>query len=145
MIWTLVVRCASGPYMEEDCVRRIEIDSEASLLDLHTAIQEAVDFDDDHMFEFAAGRHPRNRKVRFDDGVGPEALWDTYAAITIEQVYPLPKNCKLFYHFDFGDDWFFQVTRDRRKPHEPEPGVRYPRVAEAIGPNPQQYPGWADQ
>jgi hypothetical protein len=54
-------------------------------------------------------------------------------------VYPLPKSCKLYYHFDFGDDWYFGIRKIRKKPHEPAAGVTYRRVVEAIGPNPPQY------
>ena len=58
MIITLKVECIWGLHLEEDCVRVIEIDFRASLNDLHDAIQDAVDFDDDHLFEFFAGRTP---------------------------------------------------------------------------------------
>jgi hypothetical protein len=36
----------------------IEIDSNSSFLQLHEAIQDAVDFDNDHLFQFYLGRHP---------------------------------------------------------------------------------------
>ena len=65
MIWTLRIECVWGWHLEEECVRVIEIDSESSLDDLHNAIQDAVDFDRDHPFEFTAGRSRRNRKVVF--------------------------------------------------------------------------------
>ena len=44
---------------------------------------------------------------------------------------------KLFYWFDFGDDWKFQITL--RKLKAPKPGNQYPRVISEIGPKPQQY------
>ena len=43
------------------------------------------------------------------------------------------------YLFDFGDKWTFEV-RKLRGSKTPEAGVKYPRIIEAIGPNPQQYP-----
>jgi hypothetical protein len=46
---------------------------------------------------------------------------------------------KLFYHFDFGDDWRFEIRKMRNKPKEPEARVRYPRVIEAKGPKLRQY------
>ncbi len=140
MIWTLTIECIMGIYQRHKCVRVVEIDSEASLLDLHNAIQDAVDFDGDHLFEFFGGRNWRNRKVVFGDDYGAEDPFDTYSSITLEEVYPLPKSCKLIYHFDFGDDWYFEVKRSRKKPREPEDGVQYPRVVESVGPNPEQYP-----
>lgn len=139
MIWTLRIECIGGTHWEEDCVRIIEIDSKSSLLDLHDAIQDAVDFDRDHLFEFFAGRNCRNRMLVFENSFDWEASFDIYDSITLEQVYPLPKSCKLYYHFDFGDDWYFEIKLNRKKPQEPEVGVTYPRVIEAIGPNPAQY------
>lgn len=60
MIWKLRVRCLS---VEGECIRLIEMDSDDSLLSLHEAIQQAVDFDNDHLFEFFVGRNPRNRAI----------------------------------------------------------------------------------
>ena len=130
MIWTLRVECVEGWYLQGECVRVIEIEPETNLYELRSAILSAVDFDSDHGYEFRAGRSPRNRKVVLDD---------TANDISLDQVYPLPKSCKLYFHYDFGDDWYFEIRKSRQKPHEPDPGVRYPRVVEVIGPNPRQY------
>jgi hypothetical protein len=46
---------------------------------------------------------------------------------------------KLYYHFDFGDDWYFETRRSRMKPKEPTPRIEYPRVVETLGQNPRQY------
>ena len=122
----------------------LEIKSEASLLELHDAIQDAVDFDRDHLFEFFAGRHQRNRKLAFEAGLDWDQSYATYRQLTIDQFCPLPKSCKLYYHFDFGDDWCFEIRKIRGKPTEPEPGVEYPRIVESIGPNPDQYGEWQE-
>lgn len=128
-------------YLTGDCVRVIEIGSEMSLLDLHDAIQDAVDFDRDHPFEFTAGRSFRHRKVVFaEDGYNWEHTAAIYAATTLAEVFPLPKDCRLFYHFDFGDDWYFEIRKLRKRPFEPEAGVTYPHLIEEIGENPRQYP-----
>lgn len=142
MIWTLRIECIAGTYWKGECVRTVEIESESSLFELHEAIQNAVDFDQDHLFEFFAGRNFRNRKVVFDDSLDWEDSFSTYSQIGLDQVYPLPKSCKLYYHFDFGDDWYFEIRRSRKKPRVPEPDEEYPRVIAAIGPNPEQYPSW---
>jgi len=145
MIWTLRVKCVGGAYLEEECVRVIEISSDASLYDVHEAIQTAVNFDRDHLHEFFAGRHCRNRKLMFDDEFSDMCDPYRYEEISLEDVYPLPKGLKLYYHFDFGDDWHFEIRKSRKKPKDPEPGVKYPRVVDEIGPNPEQYPRWEDE
>lgn len=138
MIWTMRIECVSGPTLEAPWVRVVEIDSAATLLDLHDLIQATARFDRDHPFEFFAGRNYRRRAVTFDD-TEDEGEFDSGGPLTLEQIFPLPKNLKLYYHFDFGDDWRFEIRRMRTKPKEPEGGVKYPRVIEATGPNPRQY------
>ena len=140
MIITLRVKCLPV----EECIRLIEIDNSASVLDLHSAIQQAVDFDDDHMFEFFIGRTPRNQAI----SVGGDPNWSTfdpfrhYEKVLLSEIFPLPSGMKLFYLFDFGDSWMFQITKSTRKDKVPQPGVSYPRVVDAKGGNPEQYPEW---
>ena len=126
VIWTLRIECILGRWLEEECVREIEIDSESSLFDFHEAIQDAVGFDRDHLFKFHAGRNWRNRMVVFDDSFNWEDRFDSYESITLAQIYPLPKSCKLYYHFDFGDSWYFEIRKSRKKAREMEEGMVYP-------------------
>ena len=125
MIWKLQVECISGFYLEEECIRTIEIDSRSSLSDLHYFIQDAVEFDRDHLFEFFAGRNPRNRKLVFidSDRYDWNEIENIYAETFIEHVYPLPKSCKLYYRFHFGDNWYFEIRKSRKKPQEAKKGV----------------------
>jgi len=122
----------------------VEIESSSSLFELHEAIQRAVDFGNDHLFEFFVGRHPGNRAY----SIGTEPNWDTfnpvkaYQNIHLSSIWPLPPGMKLYYLFDFGDNWLFQINKTRHKDKTLRPGVAYPRVIEAKGENPEQYPDW---
>ena len=145
---TLRVELVFSAWDSEDCVRVIEIREDDTLCSLHWAIQDAVGFDNDHLYEFFAGRHMTQRKVVYGDcDPGdlppwvPDSDLEDYDTVRLTQVFPLPKSLKLYYLFDFGDSWTFQI-RKSRKVREPEPGVQYPRVVESIGPNPVQYPTW---
>ena len=51
------------------------------------------------------------------------------------------KGLKLFYWFDYGDDWKFQIYKSRKKPKEPESGKQYPAIVAEKGEKPEQYPG----
>lgn len=139
MIWTLRVKLLYGPYAgEEECVRVIEIDSSATLADLHSAIQDAVDFDNDHLYEFYIARTERSRAgQRFDDEDG-----GIFA--TLKDIFPLEQGKKLYYLFDYGDSWIFKITKSRRKPHPPIEGTEYPTVIDSIGDDPDQYPDWEE-
>ena len=144
MIWKLRIECVRGFYLESECVRVLEINSKTSLLHLHSAIHAAVNFDRDHAFEFFAGRTPSNKKMKLIDDLDLDESYCKYGKMILEQIYPLPKSCKLYYHYDFGDDWYFEIRKLRAKPVEPVPGVKYPCVIESIGPNPKQYGNWED-
>ena len=135
MIWILKIELLFGAYAEEECIRSIEIDSSSTLEDLHLAIQDAVDFDNDHLYEFYISRTERSGdKIRLNDESG-----DIYN-VTLESLYPVEKRKKLYYLFDYGDNWVFQITKSRKKPTEPMKGIEYPRVVERVGSNPEQYP-----
>ena len=139
MIWTFRIECVTGRHREEPWIRFVEVASSTTLFGLHELIQNSVGFDRDHLFEFYAGRTYRHRAITFDDATVLTADPSCPEAMDVEPVFPLPKNMKLYYHFDFGDDWRFEVRRMRNKPKPPEPRVKYPRVIEAVGPNPRQY------
>ncbi|MBN2054821.1 hypothetical protein JW905_07860 [bacterium] len=144
VIWTLKVRCL---FCKPEASHLIEIDSMSSLFYLHMAIQDALDFDNDHLYEFFAGRSYRHMAIEYagmpvwSNRFVPDKVFNK---IAIADVWPLPDGLKLFYHFDFGDDWYFQINKTRRKDKVPEPGVKYPRVVESRGPVLIQYPDCDD-
>ncbi len=147
MIWTLKIVCEWGRYHKKECIRTIEIDEESTLYDLHLYIQKIVEFANDHLFEFFMGRHFRNRKPFFEEDTWDfnyEEAMDNYSQMTLKEIYPLPKGLQLFYHFDFGDDWFFKITKSRKKPKPPEKVIDYPQLIESVGPNPEQYQSWEE-
>jgi hypothetical protein len=140
MVYRLMVECVSGAYLKEPCLRVIEIEGDSTLEDLHLAIQEAVSFDNDHLHDFYAGRNYRHRKLRYSDADEWEDREGVFANLRLCEIYPL-EGLKLYYWFDFGDDWIFEI-RKTRGAYPAEPGVAYPRVIERRGPNPEQYPSW---
>jgi hypothetical protein len=115
----------------------IEIPEDATLSELHAMIQKLMKFDDDHLYEFYAGRNWRQRKVGFGEPGSPLEASEA-DDIKLANVFPLPKSCKLYYHFDFGDDWIFEIRASiRRKPMNRR--ATYPRIVEESGRRPRQY------
>jgi hypothetical protein len=135
MIWNLNIKLlphwrADGPWEAT-----IAVDASWTLEWLHHAIQRAVAFDNDHLYELFIARTPRSReRIRFDDEDG--GLYEH----SIESLFPLPTDRRLYYLFDYGDHWVFQISRTRHQPYEPEPGVEYPVVLSERGQRPEQYP-----
>jgi hypothetical protein len=115
----------------------LEVDSSSTLNELHVAIQNAVKFDKDHLYEFFIARTVRSSDRKHFD------MEDGSLHITrVADVLPLPKDRKLFYLFDYGDNWIFRVSMTRRQLFEPEKGVQYPRLIQEVGDRPEQYPDY---
>jgi len=141
-IYTLKAESISRMNWKESCTRVIEMEEDDSLYSLHLAIQKDVHFDNDHLFSFYVGRSWRNSIQSFTDDSWKESP-DNFAEITLNQVYPL-ENKKLYYQFDFGDNWIFEI-RKKRGSKDADPKVKYPRLVESIGPNPEQYPVYDEE
>lgn len=137
MIVTLEIKLLSGLHMSDDWSAVFEIDAQCVLEDLHTFIQKAVHFDNDHLYEFFIARTERSRdRVSFSDDDG--GIYDR----TIASLFPLPERKHLYYLFDWGDYWIFKITRSRRPAAQPVRKVKYPRLVKETGTRPQQYPAW---
>jgi Plasmid pRiA4b ORF-3-like protein len=64
------------------------------------------------------------------------------AGSNLENLFPLPKGKKFFYMFDYGDSWYFRISKTKKKLMPKQKGISYPRVVEAVGKNPEQYPDY---
>jgi len=140
MIQTVNISLLNGIYAGGDWSCVIEIPVENSLEDLHDAIQDAVEFDNDHLYEFYIANSYRGKKLhRYD--CDDDVIVDN----TVAQVFTEAKGKKVFYMFDYGDSWLFQLTTSRKKPHAAEAGIIYPRVVSETGAKPEQYPDWDEE
>jgi hypothetical protein len=137
MIWILKVELKFGPYADNPWEGHFEIESTDDLENLQFAINEAIEFDHDHMYEFYISKKINSRNRTVFDTENEEVYRKT-----IESIFPLEKGMKLFYLFDYGDNWLFQITKSRKKPYAPKEGVKYPRLLKSIGIIPEQYPNF---
>jgi len=120
---------APGSYYE------LKIRIEGSFLNLF--IQNTIGFENDHLFEFYAGRNDRNRKIIFSEEPGYPDDEDVYENILLKVIYPL-KGLKLYYLFDFGDNWLFEVKKSRKKAI-PLKDTEYARIVTENGVKLRQY------
>jgi len=122
----------------DDCYEAIvEVNENYKLKKLHLLIQEVLDFDDDHLFDFylAASAHSHTTKQVLYS-------YDKPTNIKIGDLLPLPKDRKLFYLFNYGDEWIFQISNSRKKSFLAEKGVKYPQLIGEKGEKPVQYPDY---
>ncbi len=139
MICTLAIKGVGGAYLEEPFKRTIEAPDDMTLGGLHDTIQELAGFDNDHPFTFFIARGPRGKRTYVVETDEWEERQDRFYEIYLRKVFPLPQNMKLFYWFDFGDDWIFQIGK-KGKPKPEDADARYPKIIEQTGPKPVQYP-----
>ena len=122
----------SFPYDDDDnpWIREIEVREDFTLKQLHHYIQKIVNFDDDHLYEFFIGKNPSTRNRS-----------QTIAKkLKLNEIYPIT-GYKLYYLFDFGDCWLFQIKKSRKRILE-DSSLTYPRLVKSIGKNPEQYPDY---
>jgi len=135
---TLIVSNFWDPIEDENFWEAtIEVPDSISLFGFHLFIQDIIEFDNDHLFEFYAGRNDRNRKLEFSDEPGYPYDGGKYEDITLKDIYPL-KGMKLYYLFDLGDNWLFEIRKSRKKSKAKE-GIEYPRVVSENGVKLNQY------
>ena len=113
--------------------RTIAVSSEDTLHDLHLAIQDAFDFDDDHLYAF----YMDNR--RFSDYCfnGPYTDEGPWADDAVIGDIDLILNQQFLYLFDFGDEWHFNVSFIELQTDKPL--LPRPKILQRKGKAPEQY------
>jgi len=147
-IYRLEIQCVAGVGLDAPFLRVVEVASDSTLADLHGLILILAGFEDDHLSTFYLANTIMGQRVwliepdEWDPNPGIDGgspLW----RMRLADVFPLPKHKKLYYWFDFGDDWIFEI-RKKGKDLVETPGSPYPRLIEEEGPQPEQYPDWEE-
>lgn len=140
---SLVSGLVSKAFVEKNpqVQRTIEIRGDQTLEDLHFAIFDAYDREDEHLYEFTIFG-PSKRQVRrflqdFGESYVPEDVEGFVESFTLHSL-GLKVKTGILYQFDFGDSWKHDITvvdiGDR------QPRSRYPRITNRVGASPPQYP-----
>lgn len=149
-LYTLEVFLTDGPVSETFArknpvvCRTIQIRGDQTLEDLHHAIFDAFDREEEHMYEFQFGTGPMDpdgpRYVlpgAYETHAGErEAAAGRVDTATIGALN-LEVGGSFGYWFDFGDDWWHQInvaTVDERVPRG-----TFPKVTKRVGKSPPQY------
>jgi hypothetical protein len=155
-LYTLEVFIISGPMTDSfvennrEISRTIQIRGDQTLEDLHCAIFEAFNREEEHMYEFQLGgkgpMDPEARRYVLPVSEDCEMSGDRPAGDTkharIESL-GLKVNEAFGYWFDFGDDWWHQINVAAA---EDKVGRgRFPKVIKRVGKSPPQYPDWDEE
>ena len=150
-LYTLDVFLIGGPvsaaFAKKNPVvsRTIQIRGDQTLEDLHHAIFDAFDREDEHMYEFQFGARPMDPEgPRYtlpgafeSPGDGIKAPAGRVTDTTLDAL-GLKVDQRFAYWFDFGDDWWHQINVADIQ--EKAPKGKYPKVTKREGRSPPQYP-----
>ncbi len=155
-LYELEVALLSGPSTESFAtknplvLRTTQIRGDQTLEDLHQVIFDAFDREEEHMYEFqVGGKGPMDPEAKryglsaaMDDPFNDDdKLAEGVANTTIGSLGP-EVDQPFGYWFDFGDDWWHQVTV--LAIHDKVPRGRYPKVTQKTGDSPPRYIDWDD-
>ncbi len=148
-IYTFEVYIISGPmsdeFVEENEVilRRIEIRGNQTLENLHFAIFEAFNREEEHLYEYQIGGNGPNdpNAARYST---PDPFENShelksinYATDTTIDSLNLKTDDVFGYWFDFGDDWWHQINVASIQ--SKKSNGNYPKVIDRIGESPPQH------
>lgn len=125
---------------ESEAFRDIEIGSEQTFLDLHTAIKEAFAFIGQEMASFYVSDENWDKGPEIpladlgfgEDGETPALMEQVYISDHIRST-----SQRFIYAYDFLHMWMFMV--ELIQAGDPEPGVTYPRVVMSMGTAPDEH------
>lgn len=155
-LYTVETSLVRGPISEafarrnKVVMRRIAIRGDQTLEDLHRAIFDAFDFEEEHMYEFQFGKgfHDPKGPIYVLPGAfaspfdGEPAPAGDLTKTTLDAL-GLKVGRSFGYWFDFGDDWLHQIDVVAIK--ENIPRGRYPKVVARKGGSPPQYVDWDEE
>ncbi len=139
------VRMLQYPPEGVDVVRTVAVSSFRSLYHLAEAIIKSVGFKLDHCFAFYGdpAAHPTSKQAEIyelfvDIGEAPSAPHAKGVKnVLISAAFPVVGK-KMFFMFDYGDDWRFSV--ELKEVRAILPGQKLPVVLQSKGKAPKQYP-----
>jgi len=155
-LYTLEVLLIGGRVTQEfadknpEVSRTIQIRGDQTLEELHYAIFDALNREEEHMYEFQFGKKPQDRKGK--SYVLPISLVESFGYgdkpdgdLTITTIGSLDLRVRrvFYYWFDFGDDWWHKIKV--KAIEEKAPKGKYPKIVKRVGQSPSQYPDWDEE
>jgi hypothetical protein len=133
----------------QDISRTFELEGDSTLYDFHLEIQDAFNWDNDHMFSFYMGNEIFDNENEYSGnplGIDIEFGWngpEKSAAETKIKNLRLKEKSTFLYLFDFGDQLLHKVTVEKiREKNDDDKNL--PLVVNSVGTAPPQY-GFDDE
>jgi len=136
-IYTLSIKCVAGMYLSQAYSFVLALPADCNFDDLAYYILDVIEFDGEHLSGFYAARTPHSKRTWLkidapweDDGEMPDAL--------LSEIFPLERNKKLFFEYDPGASWCFEIVRKGRETSAVA-GQTYPILVMEEGVKPLEY------
>lgn len=131
-VYTLSIDYVGGGYPGEKFQRVIEVPCDMTLSSLHKLIEHVTGFNDEKIHDFYIASSIRGKKIWFKRG--GEWMNDGQAAFatSIDQIFISGTKRKLYYSFEFGDNWIFEIGR-KGDIVAPIFDKNYPRIVHSRG------------
>jgi hypothetical protein len=130
------MECVRGAYLEDDFLRVIEVSSDMQIVELHQLIRDLIGFTDEQLHDCFIATRLRGKKTRFMPSQShPESTPEADMSITVAEIYAAGSRRRLFYSFNFGDNWIFEVKKVTAAPKR-NPETQYPRIIQEEGTQP---------
>jgi hypothetical protein len=155
-LYTLDVSIMDGPmtesFLKKNKVvsRTIQIRGDQTLAELHCAIFDAFDREQEHMYEFQIGGEgpmdPKARRYVLHAAMNDLSSGDKPAGDVKQTTVGslgLQVNNLFGYWFDFGDDWWHQI--DVVAVEEKAARGKFPKMVKRVGKSPPQYADWDEE
>ncbi len=113
--------------------RKIQLSHLHTLLDLHKAIHDAFNFDDDHLYSFFMDAR-RYSKNAYESPFSENGLYVDEVNIGKLELY---EGQRILYLFDYGDSWEFDIVLEKIENSSPLPVN--PKIIEKKDEAPEQY------
>jgi hypothetical protein len=113
--------------------RTVELRGDQSLHDVHEIIQDAFDWDNDHLYAFYMTNKAGDQRNAYG---GPYTEMPSAMEIRLDRLGLHPSQ-KFLYIFDFGDDLRHQITVVGQGTYDAS--AQYPRILQTRGEAPAQY------
>ncbi|HEX8479592.1 MAG TPA: hypothetical protein VF663_14720 [Telluria sp.] len=136
-ICTLSITCAAGRHLSQAYRFELALPVQSNLDELASCILEVVDFDGDHLSSFYLANSPHGKRTWFT----ASGEWNGDASIPdarLCDIFPLGRHKKLYYDYDPGASWRFEIVRKGRET-EAAAGRSYPCLVLEEGVKPQEY------
>jgi hypothetical protein len=136
-LYTLSIDYVGGGYPGEKFQRVIEVPCDMPLASLHGLVKQLTGFSDEKIHDFYVASSIRGKKLWFKRNGQWHGEGESAFTSSIDQIFLCKTKRKLYYSFEFGDNWIFEIGR-KGDVVEATADCDYPRVVHSRGMRPLQ-------